>query len=219
MRARQLIFRWLLAAFLLSTLAGIYAWAYFAVPLLRCDKGGMQTVHMRCFARDFQPYFFAPAARIEALAIRIRRRLVPTTDFCGEVVQVCTTRVDLRFRATPDFPPIDAPLPYGTDILTFAEAHPPFGFFPTSPNTRETPDGTVLACKYLYCETDEAEEFLSGPTLLAASSGGTRRNATCKLGQTFWWCLPPAVIHAQRSCLSKRCGRTTCTCASWPLKR
>jgi hypothetical protein len=160
MKPRARFLRRVVVIGILALAASAYAWAYHKVPLLRCPTGGMRVVQMRCFGKDFQPYFFAPAGRIEALMIRWRQHgAVPPA--CGEVVDLCTQHVRLRFRATPDLPPTDAPLPYGTDILTFAQQHPPYAETMAArglPPFRAERAGVL--CNYSDCDIDEAEAFL-----------------------------------------------------------
>jgi hypothetical protein len=126
---------------------------------MRCNTGGMRTVRMRCFGKDFQPYLFAPAGWIEALAVRIKGRFKSDPQ-CGEVVLLCTQHVSLRFRAIADLPPMDAPLLGEMDILEFAEAHPPFWYRGEFHSRMTQPDGTIVACRYWDCDIDRAEGFL-----------------------------------------------------------
>lgn len=121
--------------------------------------GGMRLSLVRRFTKDFQPYFFAPAGLVESIVVHIKRASSSELH-CPEVVQLSTEHVSLRFRATADLPPMDAPLSLDTDILQFAAEHPPWWLPVTFHPTMTQPDGTQVPCKYWDCAVDRAEDFL-----------------------------------------------------------
>ena len=119
-RSRRLL--WLGLAIALLTGYGL---AYYLLPE-RIARWGI--THLRIFDRDFQPYLFAPAGWLEALAIRLK----PPVPFenCAHVVVLKTqftgtseVRVELRFQARPEPPATYRTIPYGEDILVRAESH------------------------------------------------------------------------------------------------
>lgn len=130
-----------------------YLSAYITLPRRFWDDG-VRIVHVRVFPKDFQPYFFAPAGLIESLIIRVHRTIRPR-ERCGEVVVLRTQRVTLRFRATVDLNPLDAPLPWNTDILERAAQ-----YVPGSHGQITAGDGSKVVCEYWDCDLDQAENFL-----------------------------------------------------------
>lgn len=95
---------------------GAYTAAYYKVLVQRCWEGDVRVYQMRCFDRDFEPYFFAPAGLVEALLVRIARQ-VHRQSPCGEEIVLCTSHVRLRFSVKADPPPNDKPIPRDADIL------------------------------------------------------------------------------------------------------
>lgn len=96
--------------------------AYFAAYKLTprsLIRDGARITHLRVFARDFQPYFFAPAGVFEATSTRIFPTLWWSGHECGQDVILQTDHVSLRFRGKNSPPPRDHPLGDEADILTF----------------------------------------------------------------------------------------------------
>lgn len=135
-----------------------YTWCYFVIPQ-RYSMGGVRVSLVRRFAKDFQPYFFAPAGLVESIVVRIQHA-VTSRPRCPEVVVLSTAHVSLRLPASADLPHVDAPLPPDADILQFTKEHPLWWIPPSFHPTMTNPDGTKVACNYWDCDVDRAEAFL-----------------------------------------------------------
>ena len=147
-RSRRLL--WL--AFVVALLTG-YGFAYRSLPT-RISRWGI--THLRIFERDFEPYLFAPAGCIEALAIRLN----PPTPWenCAHTVVLKTqstgegeVRIQLRFPARAEPPQAYRTIRMDEDILARA--------------AQERGHTTVLTeppqiSRYSLIEIDEAEDYL-----------------------------------------------------------
>ena len=132
-----------------------YGLAYYLLPN-RIVRWGI--THLRVFERDFQPYFFAPAGWIEALAIRLNPPV--RCENCAQTVVLQTqftgageVRVALTFPARPEPPPAYRAIRRDEDILTRAAQEPGHTTELTKP---------PRISRYSRFEIDEAEDYLAG---------------------------------------------------------
>lgn len=153
--------RILTSALAACTLLGAYTAAYYRVPVVRCTDGDIRVYQLRCFNKDFEPYFFAPAGFVEALVVGVRHKVHPR-DRCGEAIVLCTSRIRLQFSAKSDPPPNDKPIPSDADIIEYsmqrdAEIYGPRFFLS---DTRTMPDGSKRESRYAFLPLDDAEDSL-----------------------------------------------------------
>lgn len=154
---------------------GAYTAAYYKVPVLRCWQGDVRVYQMRCFDKDFEPYFFAPAGFIEALLVRVARHVRPQSP-CGEAIVLCTSHVRLQFSAKADPPPNDRPIPWDADILEYVIRRDAEIYGPKAYSERTLPDGSKIRSRYSTFDLDDAENFLRD-----------RYQRPCTLKQALRW--------------------------------
>ena len=155
LRARRMLMGGLAGSLALAA----YTAAYYKVPVLRCWQGDVRAYQMRCFDKDFEPYFFAPAGLLEALLVRVARQLHPQSR-CGEAVVLCTSHVRLQFRVKADPPPTDRPIPWDADILDYVKRRDAEVFGSSAYSERTLPDGSKSRSRYSSFDLDDAEDFL-----------------------------------------------------------
>ena len=109
--------------------------------------------HHRIFRHGYQTGLFLPAAYAECLLLRVFPRLYGS-EGGAQFVALDWQYPAFRVQATP-YASRDAVLPDDQDIVEHVAG---IGF--PAAGSRQLPDGSTVACKYIDCDLDRAEEFL-----------------------------------------------------------